>query len=274
MRSADPAAMAGTPRHRLIDRLQRQWDDIVDSPRAVARATAWFPEPIATLDDVLRIVGLHGTRDDHRADEALARLVGHAHSDELAARVVLERILPGLISIAVRRGRMTPGGTTACFDELVPAAWLLIRSYRLDRRPARIAVNLLRDSEYEVFVRNRRRRTNAAEQLVSIVPDHEVPAGHGDTLVDDVVRLGREIGIPRHDLRLLVELASGRRPTEIGAALGVTARTIRNRRAALAVLVRSALAGDEVTWPPPCDFYRRWELAARWADARAALLSA
>jgi hypothetical protein len=255
-----------------VTRLQVQWGEIAHSASSVARARAWFPDATITdLDDVLTLVGFHGPRIDVESDLRLLHLVTLARQDDLAARVVLQRILPGLLAIALRRTRSTRGRVHEVFSELAAATWLLVRGYPVERRPAKVAVNLLRDAEYEVFVRHTRRLVTRSERITAWVPDTPVPEDdHAGTCLVEVLRLGRDCGMPDHDLRLLAELASGRHPDVVAASLGCSPRSVRNRRNAMARALRAALVDGEVDWPPPTPhFYDRWEVEARWAKVRA-----
>ena len=91
--------------HQLLSRLQREWDRLARSPEALARARSWsLPvTDFESLDDLLRLAGL-GASGTGRCgdDELLAALVVEARRDELAARVLLQRLLPGVATI-VRR---------------------------------------------------------------------------------------------------------------------------------------------------------------------------
>ncbi len=248
----------------LVDRLDQQWTRITDSTPAVVRARSWFPgHDVRSLDDVLHLVGFRGRPDDDEADARLAHLVALAADDDLAALVALQRVMPGLLAVAVRRGRMTDGGTTACIAELLPTVWERIRSYPIERRPAHVAAGILRDAEYQAFVRPGRLLGCAREVAVRRVPDGPVPDDdHSGTVVVEVIRLSRSMGLPAHDVRLLAELASGRSPEQIGAMLGVSGRTVRTRRAVLARTVRDALRGEDVVWPPAGPtLYHRWDRA-------------
>jgi hypothetical protein len=258
-----------------VTRLQIQWTEIADNGSAVLRARSWFPgATIGTLDDVLTLVGFKGPRVDPEGDAHLLRLVTLAREDELAARVVLQRLLPGLLAIAVRRTRFGRHRVHEVFSELASAAWLLVRTYPIERRPAKVAVNLLRDAEYEVFARHARRVVARSEHITAWLPDTPVPDDdHAGTCVVEVLRLGRDCGMPDHDLRLLAELASGRHPDVIAASLGCSPRSVRNRRNAVARALRAALVDGEVDWPPPAPhFYDRWVVEARWATVRAAVV--
>ena len=62
--------------------------------------------PFADLDELLALAG-HGTARTPEANAVLGRLVDVAHVDELASRVVVQRLLPGLLAIVRRRGAST-----------------------------------------------------------------------------------------------------------------------------------------------------------------------
>jgi hypothetical protein len=259
----------------MVTRLQTQWDEITRSPASLAHARPWFPETtIDSLDDVLTLVGFRGRRDDRDGDAHLLRLVALARTDDLAARVVLQRILPGLVAAALRRTRYCTSQVHEVFSDLAAAAWLLVRTYPLERRPTKVAANLLRDAEYQVFARQARRPVTRSERITAWVPDTPVPDDdHAGTLVVETLRHARDFGMPEHDLRLLVELASGRHPDQVAASLGCSARTVRNRRAVVTRALRAALVDGIVDWPPATDhLYDRWEVQARWARVRSAVV--
>jgi DNA-directed RNA polymerase specialized sigma24 family protein len=125
--------------------------------RAWARdepALAAFPEP-ARLIAFLRSDAPAASKD-----ELLRPLVRLARDEPLAARVVLEALAPGLTRLAER----------VIFDErdrdelwalILGHAWRQIRSYPLERRPSKIAANLIletRRAALAEFTRDRRYR--------------------------------------------------------------------------------------------------------------------
>jgi hypothetical protein len=241
-------ARGGSTPSRLFD----EWDALVRRPSAIRRAASWgltarYP---ADLDEVLAAVGFGGDPFDSDADARLHHLVTFAAHDDLAARIVLQRILPGLLARARRRGRIEPGGRSKCFDEIVAAAWLVIRTYPVDRRPARVAANLLRDAEYQAFVRERRLRWATAETLCNEgLPEQVSDADPCRLVVDDprrrldeVVRRAHDAGVPMRDLELIVTLARGVGPAEIAQREGVTDRAVRMRRSVAIGRVRAAIA--------------------------------
>jgi hypothetical protein len=241
---------ATAPPHRhVLSRLQLEWDRLARRPAAVGRARRWplVLPCLESLDDVLDHTG-YGRRggppvvDEDDANHFLGQLVIVGRDDELAARVVLQRILPGLANRARHRG-CTHLDRIDAFDELLSCAWTVIRAFPVERRPTHIASNLIRDAEYHAFVKATRRRGSDHP-----VPDHELDRPGIET-VDPAVELAelladaRRAGVADDDLRLVAALAAGATTTDLAAHLQVTDRTVRNhRRRALHELRRIANA--------------------------------
>jgi hypothetical protein len=234
----------------LADGLNEEWRRLCADPAVLARIDRWrLPIPrVEHLDEVLWHAGYGRPVDDDPGDRVLAILVHRAASDDLAARVVLHRILPGLIRIALRRGRIVDGGPTAAFAELASAAWLTIRTFPIDRRGHCVAANLLRDVEYQTFVRAERRRAREVgvddiEATVGELPDTDVDVDPGARQEwHELVAWARRRGVDAGQLDLLVRLARGQSSVQIAKALACTDRTIRNRREAAMAAVRRAYA--------------------------------
>jgi hypothetical protein len=248
------ATRPATPSSRrigLADGLNEEWRRLRADPAALAQVDRWrLPIPrVGSLDDVLAHAGYGRPVDDEPGDRVLAILVHRAAHDELAARIVLHRILPGLIRIALRRGRIVDGGPTAAFAELAAAAWLTIRTFPIDRRGHCVAANLLRDVEYQTFVRAERRRAREVEvgdmeAMVGEVPTTEVDLDPGARHEwHELVTWARRRGVDAGQLDLLVRMARGQSSVQIAKALACTDRTVRNRRDAALAAMRRAYAG-------------------------------
>ena len=236
-------------------RLWLDWDAQARTRSNVRRANTWeLPgEPVRHLDEMLTRAGYGQSVTDDDCDHYLALLTGVAHHDELACRIVVQRILPGLIAIAIRRGRIVDGGAAFALDQLASAAWLVIRAYPIDRRPRRVAANLLRDIEYLAFVRDartKRSRTEVAADSWTIVNGETLGATRGlpvrgtSTPItgDDPVAAASELSNLLHDLerlglrdmdrRAIDEMLSDRLSPESAKLEGISARALRDRRAA------------------------------------------
>jgi hypothetical protein len=245
------------PRLSVARRLNDEWRRLATSAELLSRLAGWPPE-LACHEDghrLLAATGRQGGLSMVEGDRLLARLIGLARDDTLAARIVLQRTIPGLVNTAVRRTAGHPADRQEMFDDLVANAWLVIRAFPIERRPAKIAVNVLRDAEYVTCVRARRLRS-AGE-----VPDggaaHERgvapsgldgrPLGRRPPAVElaRVFSLGATSGVCRRDLAMLAAGSLEGWPlTDVAAHFAVTTRTVRNRRArttaALAAVMRAA----------------------------------
>ena len=219
----------------LVRSLVADWDAMVARPRTVRTVNGWgLPgEPVESLDEVLDRAGFGHEPTWSEGDRYLAAVVARARQDELAGRIVLQRLLPPLIAIAARRGRLTPGGFNEAFATTISHAWILIRTYPLDRRPAKVAANLVRDAEYHGFVREARMKKVAVQQLNEqamrtipaperrIEPDEEL----ADVLEDAIVH-----GLHARHATVLRRVGRGDSFEQIAHDEGVTARTVRSWR--------------------------------------------
>lgn len=243
---------------RLASRLDREWERIARHRPSIQRARRWAVtgDLIDHLDDLLAAAG-YGVSPSERSSGAatndntvVRRLVRLAHTDELAARVVLQRILPGLRHRArLWSGR---GGHTHNYEdtlgELIAIAWTLIRTYDVDRRLGFVAANLVRDSAYYAFIAPKRRRASSEQVADPATLCDEAPAPLASASRAELAELleaAAGAGVPADDLKLVLELMAAGGSTEIVAGRRhVTSRTIRSRRLrAIGHLRRFARAG-------------------------------
>jgi hypothetical protein len=184
------------------------------------------PRPFRTLDELLRLSGFN-TASSAEADDVLRRLVIVAADEPLAARIVLQRLLPGLLAI-VRQEQQRDRGVDA-FDLLAGEAWLAIVSYRADRRPTEIAARLLNDARHRAFTTPRRRDDRSLVDFVPTamldLPREPQPSSAFEELTV-VLREAREDGLADNDLLAVGDYLAGSPATE----RNVTPRTMRNRR--------------------------------------------
>jgi hypothetical protein len=137
-----------SPAGDLIERLEAEWPLLAAGPLQ-QRLRLWAEqEPaltgFATPKQLLR--QLRSLRGRPRAEDAiLAALVRQAQADPLAARVVLQALLPGLKALAGRL-LLDAGERDELWSALLAHCWERIRSYPLERRPTRVAANVLLDT--------------------------------------------------------------------------------------------------------------------------------
>jgi hypothetical protein len=230
-------------RPSLAARLDDEWTTIYSRPALVTLARTWrvTARPFDDLDELLALAG-YRVEDTPERNDVLVRLIEIARTDELASRVVLQRVLPGLLAVA-RRWRQP--GRPGSFEELIGAAWLAVRACRTDRRPQHVAASIVRDAAYRAFVAPGR-RLSASEVSVDPRTLEDTPCTTVLGPCEELALLlgdARAAGVPSHDLDLVRDLARAGSPGSVAAERAVTVRTIRNHRdRATARLRRIALA--------------------------------
>jgi hypothetical protein len=149
----------------LIERLEAEWPALASGPLG-ARLRLWSDQEaalagFATPQHLLRhLLNLGGS--PRLKDETLAALLRQAQSDPLAARVVLQALLPGLKSLA-RRILFEAGERDEVWSALLAHCWERIRRYPLERRPTRIAANILLDALKKTTYELKRERRDRDE---------------------------------------------------------------------------------------------------------------
>lgn len=209
-------------------RLAREWARLRTDPSRLEHAATWFvvDEPLIDLDQILRAIGYeqpYGQATEIR----FRRLVTIAEHDDLAARIIIQRILPGLLSVVRRRRSARP----YALDELLGAAWIAIRTYNHRRSPSSIAASLISDADYAAFRSESRKRSSTERPTDPLTHDradiHEPSSCEQlATLMEEAV----EAGVPDADLDLLRQLLASPTANELARHLEITPRTIRNRR--------------------------------------------
>jgi len=208
------------------------------------------------LAEVLGACGDDRTVPDALADVVLASVIGRAvGGDRLAARVVLQRVVPALMRRAAGRSKRTEKALGDLFDDFVAAAWVVICEYPLDRRPRKIAVNVIRDTEKAVcgytVSRPFRHEVAAAPgflegraaRLDGRALDYQMPA---DVVVESVLACATQAGVSDPAIELLLEIhVQGRHRWRIARDRGVSTRTIAAWRLAAERQLIRALARDE-----------------------------
>lgn len=240
----------------LLSRLDAEWIHLRTSRRALRTARGWaqaYPDhPLATvvadlgdLDEIRRATQRRsaGSGCERPDDAILLALVELARSDELAGRIVLQHLLPALIVHAKRYRSFTD--RTDPIAQVVPAAWLAIRSFDVERRRRHIASSLVSDAVFQAFRRALRARSGTEEVVApsafDATPCVDGPSSALDEFVA-VLRDARRAGVPSCDLDLLRQLVRVGSPGIVARQRNVTPRTIRNHRDRAIEHVRTAVA--------------------------------
>jgi DNA-directed RNA polymerase specialized sigma24 family protein len=131
-----------------LDQLEQELRRELSGAALTARYADWArDEPaLARFAGPLQLLRFLRSRPAPACSDAVLRaLLAHVRSEAIAGRLVLHALLPGLKAIA----RRTLAGTEEreeLWSALLTSVWEQIRSYPLERRPRRIAANLLLDT--------------------------------------------------------------------------------------------------------------------------------
>lgn len=268
-----PDAAAAVPRrqvrHRcdtpLLRSLDEEWARLRRRRVAAARARGWtdpsdhgrelaLRRATSGLRDLDRLMAAtaradHGgiTVTDGEAvdpDVLLGALVVVARRDPLAARVVLQRILPAVISAARRWDTARRG---EAIDLAVGGCALAIAAYDVDARPRNVAAALVSDVVWITFRRPHRRRSSGEVPTANDTFARRAgapPEPHPIVGLAATVAAAERAGVERRHLELVRELAATGSTDVVAQRHRVTARTIRNRRTAAGLAIRTALGDD------------------------------
>ena len=243
----------------LLAELDREWARLRRRPQTLRRVRAWSTDPvlapivtdIGDLDDLVHATQ-PGVIGGGAGDEILRRLITLASGEELAGRIVLQRILPGLIS----RSRRWDGhhrGADVC-DIAVGAAWLAIRTYDVGARSLHVAPSLIADALWIGFRRGSRRKVEQEIPVPgSVLMAHPAPAHEAAPIeaLAGTLRAAHRAGVPAADLDLMRRIVAAGSPSRAARNCKVTVRTIRNRRDTAAWKIRRALGPEWADWTDP-----------------------
>lgn len=174
-----------------------------------------------------------------RTEELTAVLAERAAAgDRHATRVLVQLLLPYCAWLACARHRPRLGSRDHVLDELLTAAWDVVRT-GVEPRGRAMKLALLRTIEYRALRRPSLVFQRQAEREVLVLPEDIGSVDRSEARNinpgEEVVQLlvqATTVGLSHGDARLLGGLfVGGWTSEELGAQEGVTSRTIRYRRA-------------------------------------------
>ena len=223
-----------TGKSPTVRTLVQEWSALSKAPSTLRRVNGWgLPgKRVANLDEVLIRAGFGLEATDSVGDQYLFKLVIRAANDELATRIVLQRLLPPLISIAARRGKLARGGFDEALTDTVAQAWIQIRTYPIHKRPIKIASNLVRDSEYFAFVRDSRLKQLAVawgDDVIDVIPAPETQPNSEEELTILLAEV-ENWNLGTRSISVLKQLSEGKSFRSIAADADVNVRTVHSWR--------------------------------------------
>jgi hypothetical protein len=230
----------------VVELLDREWGRLAADPRAAQRLpdvcrSAGAASSLAAVERFVR------SADPPAADAVLVALAARAvEGDELAARVLLQLLMPGVRRLA--RTWWALGEPEERAAAAVAAVYDRIRRYPLARRPRRIAANVLMDAASDLRRAARGAAAPAAEDCRADRPGWEPVAAEPEhpalELADVLAEAVRAGVVSAADAELIAASRIAGVPlAEIAERRGAKLRTLQwRRRRAEATLSASASA--------------------------------
>ena len=217
----------------LFEQLDLEWAYLARNRESLRRLAEWTTTSpgLAGLDDLEALVE-HVNRRGQRSesDRVLAALACRSSTDDLAARALLQAVMPGMRCIAGRYHAVAKSAMEDSASLVISFAYERIRTYPFRQRPSRIAANVLFDT------RQRLQRTVGRpgpcivtlESLAVHPATNPRPHDESRGLLERAVA---EHVITRRDAELIASTRLRDRPvSELAALLGCSAQTLRQRR--------------------------------------------
>ena len=231
----------------VFTQLDREWIDLIRRPTTANElADACALAGVATPDGLVPAIRREAPEAADPVMAHLARQVRHEQGD-IAARTLLQLLLPGTCRLAARWWVL--GSSEDRAAAAVAAVYARIRRYPLERRPRKIAANILLDANQDLARLARRAvidRQNVApldpQLLRGRLDDPEpTPGKELRDVIDDAVAAGR---VPSQWAALVVAThIEGDDLPSIARRTGTPVRTLQwRRRAAVAALIAGEAA--------------------------------
>jgi len=238
----------GAPGLDVVVALEHEWDAL--PAKALSRRLRMWSEresaltAFPTVQELLR--SLRRLRGNHDSENAiLAALLRQARTDQLAARVVLQALLPGLKRLAGRL-LLEVGEREELWSLLLAHLWAAIRSYPLEERPRRVAANLLLDTAHATLAElGKERRLRSQNPDVASANPAPAEAMEQEELV--LARAVRAGALSRQEAMLILRTRIEAVPlARIAAKAGVGYDALRIARRRAELRLRLFLGNPDV----------------------------
>lgn len=134
----------------LFDQLDAEWPRVLRAAGAAGVPARWGAEDAALapfaeggLAALLRFTEDRTVSSEDK-DRVLAALASRVEVDEVAVRMLVQALLPVARAVARRFGWLL-GGPEEAAGVVVAELWARVRTYPFERRPGRVAANVLCD---------------------------------------------------------------------------------------------------------------------------------
>jgi hypothetical protein len=235
----------------IFAELDNDWATLVESATATTALRRWQRDepalaPFSTMTEL--VAAAHRRGAPAECDRILVALARRAGSDGLAARALLQLLLPGAKALARRLWWL--GGPDERAAAVVGALYERVRTYPFDRRPAKVAANALADAKQRLL-------RDAPHYLPAEVPSAELvqdglaradAAGQPSAAEELLELLGWAVAdghVSRRDACLIAQTRIADVPIgELGRREGLEAHSMRRRRQRAERRLAMAVAGQ------------------------------
>jgi DNA-directed RNA polymerase specialized sigma24 family protein len=201
----------------LLAQLDHEWRTLPHTRASRATFTSWQLDRQGwrTADDIVRTAN---TSTGAAADACLQPLARLAPTDTLAARTLLQAVLPGIRALVGRSSALAPQEDLVA--TAVGEAWARIVTYPVSSRPERIAANVLLDAQQRIHRASR-----------PPLPPRALDSGpQGDFDIVDFLDLAHR-ALSESQATLILRTRLGGVPVrEVAAEAGCTPAAVRERR--------------------------------------------
>lgn len=141
-------------RQGVLRQLDQEWERMAESLYGRRAVRGWgASEP---LFDGVRSLGALVERINERgraeeSDAIILVLLRHAEKDDLAARTVLQAMMPAIKNLTSKFSTCGAWSSEETAAVVVAAMWERIRTYPIERRPRKVAANLALDTRQRVW---------------------------------------------------------------------------------------------------------------------------
>ncbi len=138
----------------VLVQLDREWERIADSPAGRRAVRKWADEQpllagVRSLRQLVELVNVRGRAEE--SDAILLLVLRDAASDDLAARTVLQAMMPAVKNLTAKFSTCGAWSAEETAAVVVAAMWERIRTYPVERRPKKVAANLALDTRQRVW---------------------------------------------------------------------------------------------------------------------------
>lgn len=138
----------------VLGQLDREWDRIADCPAGRRAVRTWADGEallagVRSLRQLVERVNERGHAEE--SDAILLILLRHAPTDDLAARTVLQAMMPAVKKMTSKFSTCGAWAAEETAAVVVAAMWERVRTYPVERRPKKVAANLALDTRQRVW---------------------------------------------------------------------------------------------------------------------------